>query len=148
MDTAHPRRQLNCDPNPSRTATHTELKRAGDLNVYDPKCAELRLYIEPQTADGSPASPMKLADWQTRFARALALPQLLAAFLANDLGLVTSDDPYARFGVLLETAGPLTELIDIGGLKTLRGISSETSSRGGRLPVLAEAQRQSLHENS
>jgi hypothetical protein len=87
----------------------------------DPRCAELRLYIEPRTADGSPAPPMKLVDWQARFARALAIPRLLAGFLSHDLGLATSDDPHARFGILLEAPGPLTELIDIGGLRPLPG---------------------------
>lgn len=87
----------------------------------DPNCAELRLHIKPQTADGRPTPPVKLVNWQDRFARALAVPRLLAAFLSDDLGLTTSDDPRARFGILLEAPGPLTELIDIGGLKTLPG---------------------------
>src|SRR6266487_1017836 len=47
----------------------------------------------------------------------------------------TSDDPWARFGLLLETLGLLTELIDIGGLKPLPGISPVTG--GTRLPAVA-----------
>lgn len=86
-------------------------------------CAELRLHIERRTADGIPARPMMLVDWQARFARALSIPELFADFLSNDLGLVTSGRSQAKFGMQLRTPGPLTEMVDIGGLKALPGNS-------------------------
>jgi hypothetical protein len=91
------------------------------LDGREPRCAELRICINPRNADGSAASPMRLADWQSRFTRALAVPRLLADFVSNDLGITASDDPHARFGIRLEAPGPLTGLIDIGGLSTLPG---------------------------
>jgi len=42
-------------------------------------------------------------------------------WVADDLGLVTHDDPAARVGVLLNAARSMTELVDTGLLHTLPG---------------------------
>lgn len=81
----------------------------------DPRYAEFRLHIEPRTTEGKPVPASKLIEWQVRFAKALAIPGLLADFLSHDLGLATHDDPPAMIAILLETyGGPLTQLVDIG----------------------------------
>ena len=87
----------------------------------DPKCAELLVLIEPQAMGGKPALPAGLAAWQSRFAQALALPTALARFLEHDLSLATWGDPAAKFGVLVDTPGPLTELVDMGDCEPLPG---------------------------
>ena len=83
--------------------------------------AELILHIEPRTKEGKPAPPVGLAEWQDRFVQALGLSATLAGFLTDNLGLVTSDDPSAKFALIMDTLGPLTELVDIGDLKPLPG---------------------------
>lgn len=87
----------------------------------EPGSAELILHIEPRTNEGKPAPPVGLAEWQHRFALALDLPTALAEFLTNNLNLATSDDPVAKFAVIMNTLGPLTELVDCGDLKPLPG---------------------------
>jgi hypothetical protein len=88
----------------------------------EPNSAELILHIEPRTKEGKPALPACLAEWQTRFGRMLELPSMLAGFLGLDLGLATSDDPPAKFALVMETPnGRLTDLVGIGDLKPLPG---------------------------
>jgi len=89
--------------------------------VTDPNCAELILHIELRTKGEKPALPLGLAEWQDRLTRALAIPGLLAKFVTHDLGLATSDHPQAKVAVILNTPGPMTELVDIGDLKSLPG---------------------------
>jgi hypothetical protein len=87
----------------------------------DPRYAEFVLHIEPRTPDGSPAAPIELVQWRDRFTRALAIPQALAHFLTHDLSLATPADPPAQLGLWLNTPHTMTELVDIGNLKTLPG---------------------------
>jgi hypothetical protein len=87
----------------------------------EPRSAELILHIEPRTNEGKPPLPVGLAEWQDRFAQALGLLTAFAEFLPNHLGLATSDDPAPKFALIMDTLGPLTELVDIGDLKPLPG---------------------------
>jgi hypothetical protein len=87
----------------------------------DPRCAEFVLHIEPRTQDGTPAAPIGLAQWRDKFARALAIPQTLAFFLTYDLGLATPADPPAQLGLWLNAPHTMTELVNVGNLKTLPG---------------------------
>jgi hypothetical protein len=86
----------------------------------DSRFAELVLDIEPRGPQGGPAQAADLAAWHDRLARALKLPALFEHFLANELGLSTSDDPPAQVGVWLK-ARNITDLVDIKGLRTVRG---------------------------
>ena len=95
------------------------------LSLYgrNGRAATLLLYIEPRTADGHVPPASGLVTWYERFGLALAMPGAFAGFLANDLGLGTSDDPPAQLGVWLKSYHPLTAMIDTDGLRTLPGSS-------------------------
>lgn len=85
------------------------------------QAATLLLYVEPRTVDGQVPPPSHLDAWHKRFRLALELPHVFARFLATDLGLATSDDPPAQLGIWLQSAQPLTTMVDTGGLRTLPG---------------------------
>lgn len=87
----------------------------------DSRCAEFVLDIEPRDAQGEPASAAALAVWHDRFTRILKLPTLLAQFLGHDLELATSDDPPAQAGVWLNAPRAITELVDTGPLRAIKG---------------------------
>jgi hypothetical protein len=92
----------------------------------EPNSAELIVHIEPRTADGMPAAPAGLAEWQGRFGRMLELPVMLAQFLASDLELATRDDPPAKFALVMETpTGQLTDMVDLGDLKPLGQVMNQ-----------------------
>jgi hypothetical protein len=65
--------------------------------------------------------PADLSEWYLRFNIVSDLARAFAAFLADDLSLKTSDAPMARAGVMLQSVGPLTELVDTGDLASLPG---------------------------
>jgi len=69
----------------------------------DFRCAYFVLYVEPRTAAGAPAPAADLVSWYQRLSGALKLPAALAAFLVDDLGLSTADDPAAEVAI---GAGP------------------------------------------
>ncbi len=81
----------------------------------------LWLHVEPREPDGTVAGPASLAAWHQRLQYAISLATAFAGFLADDLGLVTHDDPAARVGMLMNATGSMTELVDIGPLHVLRG---------------------------
>ena len=87
------------------------------------RSATLLLYVEPRTSDGQVPPASGLQAWYERFGLALALPGVLAEFLAKDLGLGTSDDPPAQLGVWLQSYHPLTTMVDPQELRTLPGSS-------------------------
>ena len=79
------------------------------------------LYVEPRSADGSPAPAASLASWHQCLSEALKLPAALAEFLAGQLSLSTSADPAAEIGVWLKAARVLAELIDVDGYASVEG---------------------------
>ncbi len=81
----------------------------------------LWLHVEPRGPDGTVGRPADLAVWHQRLRHAISLAAGFAEFLADDLGLMTHDDPAARVGVLLNAASSMTELVDTGLLHTLPG---------------------------
>ena len=87
----------------------------------DPRCAEFVLHVEPCAQDRTPAPPAPLMQWRDRFAQALMLPGALSQFLTSTLGLATSAEPAAQFGIWLNAPRSLGELIDTGDLKPLPG---------------------------
>jgi hypothetical protein len=87
----------------------------------DFRSAYFVLYVEPRSADGSPAPAASLVSWQQRLSGALKLPAALAAFLADDLGLPTADDPAAQVGVWLKAPHALTELVEVDAFDTVAG---------------------------
>ena len=87
----------------------------------DARCAYLVLYAEPRTADGAPAPAASLVSWYRRLSGALKLPAALAAFLVDDLGLSTADDPAAEVGVWLKAPHALTELVEVDAFDTVAG---------------------------
>jgi hypothetical protein len=80
----------------------------------------LWLHIDPRGLRGT-VEQATLATWYQRFRLAIATTEVFATFLAEDLGLKTSGDPPARSGVMIETVGPIAELVDTGGLSPLPG---------------------------
>jgi hypothetical protein len=87
----------------------------------DARCAYLVLYIEPRADAGTPAPPASLAAWHRRLSQALRLPTAVAAFLANDLGLTTADDPPAEIGVWLMAPSNLRELVEVDFFEVVPG---------------------------
>jgi hypothetical protein len=96
----------------------------------DSRYAELVLDIEPRSPDGSPAAPGGLAAWHGRFTRALNLPAVLARFLSDELGLIPADDPPAQAGVWLNASRSMSELIDVGQLKPVKGAMGSNQFMG------------------
>ncbi|MCW2907574.1 MAG: hypothetical protein JWL68_2363 [Actinomycetia bacterium] len=80
----------------------------------------LWLHIDLRGMSGK-APPAELADWYHRDLLAIAIPGAFAEFLTKDLGLRTYEDPAARVGVLIESIGPLSTLVDAGSLSPLPG---------------------------
>lgn len=87
----------------------------------DPRYAQLVVEIELRGAGGHPIPAMTLPALHDRFTRALAVPGALADFLAQGLGLATSDDPPAQVGVVLRTPRAMAEVVDWGDLTPLPG---------------------------
>ena len=87
---------------------------------YDPRSAVFILHVYPRGPDGNPAPAANLASWHDRFVRALAIPGAQAAFLTQDLGLATGDQP-VQAGVYLDAPHSMTELVDTEDLKFLPG---------------------------
>lgn len=87
----------------------------------DSRYAQLVVEIELRDARGQPMPAMTLPVLHDRFTRALAVPGALADFLADGLGLATSDDPPAQVGVVLKTPRAMAEVVDGGDLKPLPG---------------------------
>ena len=113
----------------------------------DFRSAYLVLYVEPRSADGSPAPAASLVSWHQRLSQALKLPAALAEFLVGQLGLPTSADPAAEVGVWLKTPQALTELVDVDGYASVEGSAQSNwfmgfamaDPDGQRLSDLAEA---------
>lgn len=81
----------------------------------------LWLQIDPMLEDGSPAPPATLAAWHERIVQAVSVGSALADFLAKNRVLATRDDPAARVGLMLQTPGTMTALVDTGELRVLPG---------------------------
>lgn len=99
----------------------------------DPRYARFVLEVELRDAEGQPAPAMKLSVLHDRFTRALAVPSALAAFLTEDLGLGTSDDPPSQAGIWLQTPRDMAELVDVEGLQPLPGSPRSNSFTGWAL---------------
>jgi hypothetical protein len=87
----------------------------------DEGIACLWLHIDPRGTGGSAAPKTGLAGWYQCFRLAIALTGAFADFLAQDLELQTSNDPASRAGVMIETVGPIGDLVDMGDLSPLPG---------------------------
>jgi hypothetical protein len=118
----------------------------------------LWLHVEPRGPDGALAPPASLVVWHQRLRQAISLASAFAELLADDLGLVTSDDPAARVGVMLNAVNSMTELVDTGALRTLPGAVPSSqflvyaiADRAGRPPsdiartMLAQLCEYTLH---
>lgn len=93
------------------------------LAGVQPGCAQLTVHID-LAASAPVSSPRQtsfpLPYWRARLAHALAVPGDLASWLENQLGLMTSNQPPAQFGIMLQARQPLTEIIDTGGIQKLQ----------------------------
>jgi hypothetical protein len=87
----------------------------------DEHCAILILHFEPADKGARPMPPADPVSWTDHILRALELPQALAVFLADVLGLTTSAAPAATLGFRLEAQHDMAEILDITGLQLLRG---------------------------
>jgi hypothetical protein len=123
------------DQNDAPTASASLLlpDPSGSGYGHDPRYARFVLKVELRNAQGQPAPAMTLADLHDRFTRALAMPTALTAFLTDDLGLNTSDDPSSQVGVWLDTPRDMAELVDSEGLTPLPGSSRSNSFTGWAL---------------
>jgi hypothetical protein len=87
----------------------------------DARCAYLVLYVEPRTGAAVPAPAASLVSWYQRLSGALKLPAALAAFLVDDLGLPTTNDPPAEVGIWLKAPHALTELVEVDAFDIVAG---------------------------
>jgi hypothetical protein len=95
----------------------------------DPRFAYLVLYVEPERY-GQPAPPVGLPMWHRHFARALQLPDALAAFLTDDLGLATRGSPPAEVALWLNAPRSLTELVEVDAFAVVPGTPQLNSFAG------------------
>jgi hypothetical protein len=96
----------------------------------DEGIACLWLHLDPGGIGDSVAQGAGLADWYQRFKLVIAVARAFADFLADDLGSQTLDDPAARAGVMIETVGPISGLVDTGDLAPLPGAIAATQFLG------------------
>jgi hypothetical protein len=88
-----------------------------------PGCAQLTLHVDfaPRpAADSSDRTSRRPPYWRARFEQAVALPGELAHWLQHQLGLATSGQPAAQFGIILNAGRhPVTEMVDPAGIRAL-----------------------------
>ena len=108
-------------------------------HFQDPKRAELIVSIERRSE-----SALSLAQLQVWFVKALKVPDAVAAFLGDDIGVPTCDEPAVHVGVELAGRSILTDLVDPGEVEEPPGIGRSRSfliyllaDRAGKEPRLA-----------
>jgi len=84
-----------------------------------PGCTELTIHADFAPASVSSETEFPLSYWRARFAQALAVPGELASWLEHHLGLMTSNQPAAQFGIMLQARQSLTEIVNTNGIKKL-----------------------------
>lgn len=86
-------------------------------------CAQLTLHIDfaPRTftKTSGQTSARHPPYWRARFAQSLALPGVLSGWLETQLGLMTSNQPAAQSGILLQARQSITEMVDPSGIRAL-----------------------------
>jgi hypothetical protein len=121
------------DPNDARpVASAMLLPPVTGMRLYGRAdgIACLWLHVEAHAPDGSPPPPAGLHDWHKRLHLAVSLAAPFAQFLVNDVGVATRDEPTARVGVMLQTRGPMSDLVDPGELRVLPGASQSNQYLG------------------
>jgi hypothetical protein len=96
----------------------------------DPRSAMLIVHFEPPQESGRPMSPAGPVSWTDHILRALELPQALAAFLSQVVGLATSGAPPITLGFRLEAQHDLAEFFDATGLHSLPGGQHKSQAIG------------------
>jgi len=96
----------------------------------DEGIAFLWLHINPRGTGGDAARRVGLAEWYQLFKLSITITGAFADLLAKDLGLRTFGAPAARAGVMIETTGPISELVDTGSLSPLPGAYSASQFLG------------------
>lgn len=108
-------------------------RRPAASALFQPPVIGLRLYgrsegiaciwihLDPSDRNGGGVAAAGLGAWFERFVLAIRLAGAFANFLTDSLGLHTYDVPAARAGVMIQTVGPIVELVDPGDLAPLPG---------------------------
>lgn len=86
----------------------------------------LWIHVDPSRAD----SPARLSTWNFRFGLAVTIASAFAEFLEHDLDLRTTDKRPARAGFMIETVGPMSDLVDTEGISPLPGAIPSTQFLG------------------
>jgi len=94
---------------------------------HDHRRACFILYVEPRTPDGAIAPPVSFSSWPGRFTDVLQVPETLARFLTDDLGLATHDDPDTCAAIWLTAP---TALVDIEDATRLPGTTPAPTFTG------------------
>lgn len=99
----------------------------------DRRCAELILHVDLVQSQelvitvgaGQESKPViqGLPYWRRQILRALTMPGDLEGFLRHDLGLMTSDDPPAQFGILLQANQAITDIVSPRSIRALPAAS-------------------------
>ena len=79
------------------------------------------IHIDPRGKDGELVGKADFSGWYERFLLGLEIGKSFTDFLVQDLRLQTSDDPPARVGFMIDTVGPISELVDAGSVPVLPG---------------------------
>ena len=98
----------------------------------DRRCAELSLHVDLvqtqelliATGEGKESKPViqGMPYWRRQITRALTMPGDLVGFLRHDLGLTTTDDPPAQFGILLKAREAITDIVSPGNIRALTAV--------------------------
>jgi hypothetical protein len=123
------------------------LPEGDTLAGLQPGCAQLILHIDFAPVQPTSASKHPLSRrppyWRDRFEEALALPGELAAWLTHRLGLQTSDELAAHFGIMLQAKQSITEMVDPSGIPALSSPWTANQFTGW---VVADANGRSNHD--
>jgi hypothetical protein len=95
----------------------------------DHRCAELTLHVDLVQSQelvvtigegqGFKSIIEGLPFWRGQIRRALTMPGDLDGFLRSELGLTTTNDPPAQFGILLKAQKSITEIVNPGNIRAL-----------------------------
>ncbi len=119
-----------------------------------PGCAELTIHADFTHGNNSSKTEFPLSYWRTRFIQAIAVPGELASWLEHHLGLMTSNQPAAQFGIMLQAKQSLTQIVKTDGIKKLPSSDTQNmftgwavaDAKGKTVPELASEMTLDLSE--
>lgn len=122
-------------------------EEGGALAGLQRGCAQMTLHIDFGSVQPMAISAQFLLRrppyWRDRFEDALALPGEVATWLTHDLGLGTSGEPAAHFGIMLQARQSITEMVDASHIRALSASMTANQFTGW---AVADAGGRSNHD--